>query len=69
MKVEIVGENLVITAPINKQLSGSGKSFLLATSSGNKTTDCIFEGQAVVLGLNAYVPNPNYVPEPKKGKK
>lgn len=68
MKVEIVDGNLVVTAPINKALSGSGKSYLLATSSGNKETDCTFEGQKVILGLNAYVPNPNYV-APVKAKK
>ena len=65
MKVEIVGDNLVVTAAIEKALSGSGKSFLLATSSGNKETDCVFEGQKVVVGLNAYVPNLNYVAPPK----
>jgi hypothetical protein len=68
VKVEIVGDNLVVTAPISKALSSSGKSFLLVTSSGNITTDCTFEGQKVVVGLNAYVPNPNYV-APVKAKK
>ena len=68
MKVEISGGNLVVTAPVEKALSSSGKSYLLATSSGNKETDCEFEGQKVILGLNAYVKNPNYV-APVKAKK
>jgi len=68
VKVEIIGDNLVITAPIEKVLSSSGKSFLLASSAGNKESDCTFEGQKIVVGLNAYVPNLNYVAPPKTKK-
>ena len=40
----------------------------MVTSAGNITTDCVVDGQKVVLGFNAYVPNPNYV-APVKAKK
>ena len=57
MKVEIVGENLVITIPVNRPLvpSKSGKTLLVASSSGNVTTTCMVENKPVVIGLNAYV--------------
>lgn len=55
MKVEIIGSNLVITAPINKVPSKSGKSILVASSGGNKETACEIDGKRITVGLNAYV--------------
>lgn len=63
MKVEIKGDNIVLTVPINKNmpLSKSGKSRQVFTSGGNqattldvinshKATDC-----SVIVGMNLYV--------------
>lgn len=55
MKVEIVGTNLVITAPIKKVPSKSGKSILVASSGGNKPTEAVVDGKNVTVGLNAYI--------------
>lgn len=55
MKVEIVGENIVITAPIRKVPSRSGKSILVASSGGNKPTAAIIDGKNVTIGLNCYI--------------
>jgi hypothetical protein len=55
MKVEIVGNDLVITAPIKKEPSKSGKSILIASSGGNKPTAVVIDGKNVVIGLNAYI--------------
>jgi hypothetical protein len=56
MKVEIIGNDLVITAPIKKVPSKSGKSILIAGSGGNKPTAAMIDGKNVIVGLNAYVP-------------
>jgi hypothetical protein len=58
MKVEIdSNNNLVILIPINKPLvpSKTGKTMIVASSSGNKETDLKIDGKTVVVGLNAYV--------------
>ncbi len=57
MKAEIVGGNLVITLPLNKQPvpSATGKTRVVASSHGNKETDAKVEGQRVVIGVNAYI--------------
>lgn len=57
MKAEIVGTNLVITIPISQdpQPSASGKTLIVASSGGNKETDCLVQGKPVVVGLNAYI--------------
>lgn len=55
MKVEIVGNDLVITCPIKKVPSKSGKSILVASSGGNKPTAAIIDGKNVTIGLNCYI--------------
>lgn len=55
MKVEIVGNDIVITAPIEKKPSKSGKSILVAGSGGNKPTAATIDGKAVIVGLNCYI--------------
>lgn len=56
MKVEIIGNELVIHAPIKKVPSKSGKSILVAGSGGNKPTAAVIDGKNVIVGLNAYIP-------------
>lgn len=57
MEVKIEGSNLVIRIPIISpaRMSGSGKTRLVATSSGNKPTTVIVEGKPVTVGVNAYI--------------
>lgn len=55
MQVEIVGNNLVITIPMQKPTpSASGKTMVVATTRGNVKTTAQVEGHAVTVGVNAY---------------
>lgn len=58
MKVTIENNELVIRIPVERppRPSKSGKTLIVATSSGNVTTDVTVEGKQVVVGLNAYIP-------------
>ena len=56
MKAEIKDNNLVITVPISPRTSKSGKSLVIASSSGNVQTTTEYEGKPIVVGVNAYVP-------------
>lgn len=55
MKATIEGNELVIRIPMcEPRLSGSGKTMVVATTSGNQVTTATVNGKAVVVGLNAY---------------
>jgi hypothetical protein len=58
MKVTIEGKELVIRIPVETppRPSKSGKTMIVASSSGNVTTPCVVDGKQVVIGLNAYIP-------------
>ena len=60
MKATIENGELVIRLPLNKTpvLSMSGKSLVVASSHGNQKTDAVLNGQAVVIGVNAYIARP-----------
>ena len=70
MKIEIKGNDLVITLPMDKpfQLSGSGKSYTVASSRGVIKTDTQVDGKFLNVGVNAYIENENFV-KPGKGQK
>jgi hypothetical protein len=53
IQIEVKGDKAIITIDLSKRggLSSSGKSVIVATTSGNVT----IPGTQVVLGLNAYV--------------
>jgi hypothetical protein len=57
MTAEIIGKNLIITLPMHEapKASASGKTLVLASSSGNKETDLEFNGKKVTIGVNAYI--------------
>jgi hypothetical protein len=57
VQAELKDGNLIITIPANNPTvpSNSGKSRLVATTSGNVVTDLIVEGKPVTIGLNAYI--------------
>lgn len=56
MKAEIKDGNLIITIPMQEpRASASGKTLVVATTSGNVKTGVEVNGQEVILGLNAYI--------------
>jgi len=58
MKVEIKGNELVITIPMTKPApSASGKTLVVASSRGNKATAALVDGKPIIVGLNAYIRN------------
>ena len=36
--------------------SSSGKTLVVASTYGNKETDCVVDGKKVIVGVNAYIP-------------
>jgi hypothetical protein len=56
MKVEIKGNDLIITIEMQTPTpSTSGKTLVIASSHGNQTTTATIDGKPVVVGLNAYI--------------
>jgi len=58
MKVEVKGNDLVITLPFNKagNDSKSGKTKVHATTNGNIATTVDVNGKQLIVGVNAYTP-------------
>lgn len=63
MQTEVKGDNLVITIPMNKKptVSASGKTLQVASSHGNTPTSTQVQDSPLIVGVNAYIRNPNYV--------
>lgn len=55
MNVTIKDGKLVVEIPISPRTSKSGKSLVIASTGGNVPTTAEYDGQPVILGLNAYV--------------
>ncbi|NLW83522.1 MAG: hypothetical protein GXY41_03810 [Phycisphaerae bacterium] len=56
MKVEIKGNELIITVELQTPTpSASGKTLVVASSHGNQVTTAVIDGKPVVVGLNAYI--------------
>ena len=56
MKVEIKGNELIITVELQAPTpSASGKTLVVASSHGNQTTTAMIDVKPVVVGLNAYI--------------
>jgi hypothetical protein len=56
MKAEIRDGKLLIEIDLQEPTpSSSGKTLVVATSHGNQTTSAMFEGQPIIIGLNAYI--------------
>jgi hypothetical protein len=55
---KIVGDELVLRIPLNAkpEKSASGKTLVVASTYGNKETDCVVDGKNVIVGVNAYIP-------------
>ena len=57
MIVSIENNELVVRIPVGTpRPSASGKTLVVASSGGNKTTTATVNGKQVVIGLNAYIP-------------
>lgn len=58
MKVEVKGNDLVITLPFNKtgNDSKSGKTKVHATTNGNQASTVEVNGKQLIVGVNAYTP-------------
>jgi len=55
--IDLQKKTVTITLPLKPlTLSKSGKSRMVATTSGNMKTDAVIDGKNVVLGVNAYIP-------------
>lgn len=54
---KIEGNELVIRLTMNDkpERSASGKTLVVASTRGNKETECIVNGKKVIVGLNAYI--------------
>jgi hypothetical protein len=59
MTVKVEGDELVIRVPLQKpEPSKTGKTLVVASSKGNKTTEAEVEthpGKKIVVGVNAYI--------------
>ena len=56
MIVTIKNNVLCIEIPLETpRPSTSGKTLVVATSGGNKSTTAMVNGQPIVIGLNAYI--------------
>lgn len=55
---KIEGNELVIRLPMNEkpERSASGKTLVVASTHGNRETDCVVAGKKVIVGINAYIP-------------
>lgn len=56
MIATIEGNELVVRIPMTPpRPSGSGKTLVVASSGGNKSTTATVDGKSVTIGLNAYI--------------
>ena len=56
MQATIEGGYLVLRLPLqNPTPSASGKTLVVASTHGNKTTAALIDGKPVVVGFNAYL--------------
>jgi hypothetical protein len=57
MLAEIKNGNLIITIPVAEtpSPSKSGKTLIVATTNGNKSTAARVQGKPVTVGLNAWI--------------
>ncbi len=54
--VKVEGKKLVITMDLQEPTpSSSGKTLIVATTSGNMATEAKVNGKTVIVGVNAYV--------------
>ena len=58
MNAEIKNGNLIITIPMHAPTpSATGKTLVVASSQGNKTTTAMVGDKPIIIGLYAYIYN------------
>lgn len=62
------GDKLIVTIDTSKTFgpSSSGKTLLVGTTEGNVDVPGLENGK---IGINVYVPNPEYAAKPAQGQK
>jgi len=57
VSAKIEGDELVIRLPLYKEAreSASGKTLVVASTHGNKTTEAEFNGEKIIIGVNGYI--------------
>ena len=55
MNVEIKANDLIVSLPISPRPSKSGKTILVASTSGNIKTTVEYDGKPITVSVNAYV--------------
>jgi hypothetical protein len=55
MKVQVAKNQIVITLPIDKHPSKSGKSTVIATTGGNQPTTATVDGEPLIVGCTCYI--------------
>jgi hypothetical protein len=53
--VDMKARKLLIELPIDPHPSKSGKTTIVATTSGNQPTTATYDGRVITVGANAYV--------------
>jgi hypothetical protein len=55
--VDLSTGELIVRMPLSlpPMPSASGKTLVIASTRGNLTTNAQYDGQAIILGLNAYI--------------
>jgi hypothetical protein len=58
VNARIEGNKLIVEIELNKEpeQSKTGKTLVVASTHGNKTTQAKVNGKNIVIGLNAYIP-------------
>lgn len=58
MKVTVENNELVIRIPLQKPTpSATGKTLIVASTHGDKTTEAEINGKPVTVGVNAWIKN------------
>lgn len=55
IEVKIENGRLIVSLPINKYPSATGKTTVIASTHGNQPTTATVDGKPVILGVNAYI--------------
>lgn len=55
METRIEKGKLIIEIPISPRPSKTGKTTVIASSAGNQATTAVYDGQPVIVGVNAYI--------------
>lgn len=55
IEVKIENNRLVISLPIEKHPSATGKTTVIASTHGNQPTTAQMDGKPVYVGVNAYI--------------